>query len=175
MQGTAVERIKGSPQERSSEQLLGDKQETLKKLVAELLIDHILEIRSSHDTMEIQVNSQDIEKVCQLLKDQPLLSFRLLLCLAVVDYKDYLQVVYVLLSIEHEHKLVIKADVSYENPHIPTVTPVWRGANWYEREAHDLFGIVFDNHPNMDPLVLFEGFEGYPGRKEYDFHDYQEF
>jgi NADH-quinone oxidoreductase subunit C len=55
------------------------------------------------------------------------------------------------------------------------VTSVWRAADWYEREAHDLFGVHFEGHPDLSPLLLYEGFEGYPGRKEYPFNDYQEF
>ena len=124
---------------------------------------------------ESLVKPQDIADVCRILKEEPSLSFKLLLCLAGVDYKEYIQIVYVLLSLEHEHKLLIKTDVLYDDLHLPTVTSVWRGADWYEREAHDLFGVVFDGHPNMAPLILYEGFEGYPGRKEHPFHDYQEF
>ena len=70
---------------------------------------------------------------------------------------------------------MIKANVPFEDPHLPSVTSVWRAAEWYEREAHDLFGVTFDGHPNLAPLLLYEGFEGYPGRKEYSFHEYQEF
>ena len=175
MPGTAVERTKGGHQERPSEQVLGEKEQALQKLMAKLLKDFHPEIGASHDIPQVKVNSQDIIQVCGLLKEDPRLSFKLLLCLTAVDYKEYLQMVYVLLSIEHEHKLIIKADVPYDDPRISTVSFIWRGANWYEREAHDLFGIVFDGHPQMEPLILYEGFEGYPGRKEYAFHDYQEF
>ena len=54
------------------------------------------------------------------------------------------------------------------------MTSVWRGANWFEREAHDLFGVVFNGHPDLRPLLLYEGFEGYPGRKEFPSHEYTE-
>ena len=70
---------------------------------------------------------------------------------------------------------MIKTNVPYDDLHLATVTSIWRGADWYEREAHDLFGVIFDGHPNLKPLILYEGFEGYPGRKEHPFHDYQEF
>ena len=133
------------------------------------------QVGAALDTPEITVKSQDIVEVCRALKDEPRLSFKLLLCLLAVDYKEYFQVVYVLLSIEYEYKLLIKTDVPYDDPHLPTVTSVWRGADWYEREAHDLFGVVFDGHPELEPLILYHGFEGYPGRKEHAFHDYQEF
>lgn len=127
------------------------------------------------DTPEIKVNSGEILDVCRILKDEPVLSFNLLLCIAGVDYKEYIQMVYVLLSLEHEHKMLIKTDVPYEDLHLASVASVWKGADWYEREAHDLFGVVFDGHPNLRPLILYEGFEGFPGRKDHPFHDYQEF
>mgnify|MGYP000607354304 CR=1 FL=1 len=68
----------------------------------------------------------------------------------------------------------VRASVPYEDPHLPSLISVWPGADWYEREGHDLFGVVFDGHPNLTPLILYEGFEGYPGRRSYPFHDYQE-
>jgi NADH-quinone oxidoreductase subunit C len=83
--------------------------------------------------------------------------------------------VYILHSLEPERTLAIKTDVPYDSPTIPSVTSVWRAADWYEREAHDLFGVHFEGHPDLSPLLLYEGFEGYPGRKEYPFNDYQEF
>ncbi len=130
---------------------------------------------ATYDIPAVRVKPEDIVNVCRTLKEEPRLSFKLLLCLAGVDYREHFQIVYVLLSLEHEHKLVVKTNVPQDNPHLPTVTSVWRGADWYEREAHDLFGVVFDGHPNLKPLILYEGFEGYPGRKEHPFHDYQEF
>ncbi|HJM53376.1 MAG TPA: NADH-quinone oxidoreductase subunit C, partial [Dehalococcoidia bacterium] len=57
---------------------------------------------------------------------------------------------------------------------LPSVTGVWRGADWYEREMHDLFGVVFDGHPDLSPLVLPDDFEGFPGRKSYPLNDYGE-
>ena len=61
------------------------------------------------------------------------------------------------------------------NPNVPSITGIWNAANWYEREAHDLFGVMFSDHPDLSPILLYDEFEGYPGRKEFPFHDYQEF
>jgi NADH-quinone oxidoreductase subunit C len=95
--------------------------------------------------------------------------------LACVDYLEYFQIVYILHSLDPDRTAVIKTDVPYETAALPSVTSVWRAADWYEREAHDLFGVHFEGHPDLSPLLLYEGFEGYPGRKEYPFNDYQEF
>ena len=69
----------------------------------------------------------------------------------------------------------MKTDLPYENPSLPTLTEIWRAADWYEREAHDLFGVEFEGHPDLSPLLLYEGFEGHPGLKEFPFHDYDEY
>ena len=69
---------------------------------------------------------------------------------------------------------MVKTSVSPEDPHLPSLMSVWPGADWYEREGHDLFGVAFDGHPNLAPLILYEGFDGYPGRKSYPINDYQE-
>ena len=127
------------------------------------------------DTPTVLVDPKHIVDVCRTLKEAPDLSFKLLLCLAAVDYVEHIQLVYVLLSLEHEYKLLVKTNVPSEGSRLPSVTSLWPGADWYEREAHDLFGVEFEGHPNLTPLLLYESFEGHPGRKDYPLHDYQEF
>ena len=162
-------------QGQEAESALDERARALQQLVQEVLADYQPQPGAVQDVPEITVSPQSIADVCRAAKDHPGLSFNLLLCLAGVDYSEHFQVVYVLLSLEHEQKLIIKANLSHDEPHLPTVTSVWRGADWYEREAHDLFGIVFDGHPGLRPLILYEGFEGYPGRKDHPFHEYQEY
>ena len=157
------------------ESTLSEGAQALQHLLQDVLKDFQPQMGAALDIPEVTVSPANIADVCRILKEDPRLSFKLLLCLAGVDYTEYLQVVYILLSLEHEHKLLIRANVPTEDPHLPSVTSVWAGADWYEREAHDLFGVVFDGHPNLKPLILYEGFEGYPGRKEHPFHEYQEF
>ena len=158
-----------------AESALSERAQVLQKHVQRLFQDIQPEVGATLDIPELLVKPENIAEVCRTLKEEPDLSFKLLLCLAGVDYQEYFQLVYVLLSLEHEHKLVIKTNVPLDNPCLPTVAGVWRGANWYEREAHDLFGIEFEGHPDMSPLLLYEGFEGYPGRRSHPFNDYQEF
>lgn len=85
------------------------------------------------------------------------------------------EVVYILQSLAPERTLALKTEAPYEDPVVPSVTPVWRAADWYEREAHDLYGLRFDGHPDLSPLLLYDGFDGYPGRKEFPFYEYREF
>ena len=98
----------------------------------------------------------------------------------VAESPGRLEMVYMLHNIptndgEPERTIVLKTNAPYEDPTVPSVTPVWRAADWYEREAHDLFGVVFDGHPDLSPLLLYDEFEGFPGRKEFPFYEYREF
>ncbi|GIS81722.1 MAG: hypothetical protein CM1200mP15_03540 [Dehalococcoidia bacterium] len=103
------------------------------------------------------------------------IDLAMLHCLTCVDYESHLEMVYFLHSMGQEEFLVIKADVPSEALEIQSVTKLWAAANWYEREAHDLFGVAFSGNSDLSPLLLYDEFEGHPGRKEYDFHEYQEF
>ena len=128
-----------------------------------------------HDLPQLTVEPGDMAQVCRLAKEDPRLAVKQLLCLACVDLQESFELVYILHSLDPEWTLAVKTTVPYDDPRLPSVTSVWRAADWYEREAHDLFGVIFDGHPNPAPLLLYEGFEGYPGRKAFPFHDYQEF
>ena len=144
-------------------------------VLTEVLADYHPQAGSLHDLLQLTIKPSDTLNVCRLAKNDARLGMAQLLCLACVDYQEYFQMVYILHSLDPERTLAIKADVPYDNPSLPSVTSVWRAADWYEREAHDLFGVHFEGHPDLSPLLLYEGFEGYPGRKEYPFNDYQEF
>ena len=139
------------------------------------------------DLPQVTVERQHITEVCRTMKDDERVGAKMLLCMSAVDYppsnsppeggneRGGVQVVYILQSLEPERTLVVKTEAPYNDPVLPTVTGVWRAAEWYEREAHDLFGVSFDGHPDLSPLLLYDEFEGYPGRKEFPFYEYREF
>ena len=127
------------------------------------------------DLPQVTVERQHIADACRTMKDDHRLGAKMLLCMSAVDYPESVQVVYILQSLEPERTLVVKTEVPYDDPVLPTVTGVWRAAEWYEREAHDLFGVSFDGHPDLSPLLLYDEFEGFPGRKEFPFYEYREF
>ena len=138
------------------------------------LLGGAVEIGAAVDEVVVTVKPQDVPAACRLAKDTPELDFDYLRCISVVDYEDRLEVVYHLLSLSKRHKMVVKTSVSPDEPYLPTVTSIWRAADWFEREGHDLFGVVFQGHPDLAPLLLYEGFEGFPGRKSFPFHEYAE-
>ena len=127
------------------------------------------------DLPQITLPSAGIVSAGMACRDDASLDCRMLLCLACVDYEERFELVYFLQSLGQEQTLVLKTDVSYERPALPSVCEVWPAADWYEREAHDLFGVAFDGHPDLSPLLLYPEFDGYPGRRSYDFYEYREF
>ena len=80
---------------------------------------------------------------------------------------DTFEVVYHLYSMKQNHRVRLKVEIPASNPNIDTVTDVWKTADWHEREAYDMFGIIFDGHPNLQRILTPDGFEGYPLRKDF--------
>ncbi len=104
---------------------------------------------------------------CEFLKNDPNLFFENLMCLTAVDNIDSLDVVYHLCSYRNKHRIAFKVRVTGENPEVPTVTHLWPGANWHERETYDLLGIKFAGHPDLRRILLADDWEGHPLRKNY--------
>jgi len=84
-----------------------------------------------------------------------------------VDDTCRFDVVYNLYSLQHRSRLRLKVPVTAEDPVVPSVTSVWPAANWYEREVWDMFGITFTGHPHLKRILMYEGFQGHPLRKDY--------
>jgi len=112
-------------------------------------------------------------EVAEFARDDPRTKFEQLCDLAGVDYlnfpdaEDRFAVVYSLLSLTHNHRLWLKVFVNDPDPQVPSVTGIWRGAEWPEREVLDLFGIRFPGHPDPRRLLLPESFKDHPLRKDY--------
>lgn len=85
-----------------------------------------------------------------------------------VDYKDRFEVVYNFFSYKKKENLVLKVILEHEKPEIDSLTPLWKGADWLERETYDLVGIKFIGHPNLRRILLPEGWLGHPLRRDYD-------
>ncbi len=115
----------------------------------------------------ILVRVPSLYKVAEYLKSTPDLGFDYLNFVTAVDYYDYFEVVYKLTSLKHNHSVVLKVRVDRDSPKVPSVYKLWRGADLQERETYDLMGIVFEGHPNLKRVVLWETFQGHPLRKDY--------
>tara|TARA_Y100000590_G_scaffold464094_1_gene632628 strand:- start:33598 stop:34131 length:534 start_codon:yes stop_codon:yes gene_type:complete len=131
-------------------------------------------ISQSIDEIVLSVPSEQIQEAAQKLRQSEEFAFDYLRCLSVVDYEEYFEIVYHIWSRLHRHKLTLKTTTTYSNPIVKSVISIWKSADWFEREGYELFGIEFEGHGNLKPLLLWEGFEGYPGRKSFPFHEYSE-
>jgi NADH-quinone oxidoreductase subunit C len=125
--------------------------------------------------LALEVNPAAIVEVCQFLKTEQ--KFTRLSGLTGVDWypvEPRFEVVYLLHSMERRgDRLRLKCRLHGDNPEIDSVTPVWVGANWYERETFDLFGVRFRNHPNLTRLMMPDDWEGHPLRKDFPVHGHK--
>ena len=120
----------------------------------------------------IRVEPESIAEVCGFLRDDEKMKFESLMCLGGVDFDDHMTVVYNLGSYEHKHKVTLKVDLSRDEPRLPTVENVWHVANWHEREAYDMYGIVFEGHSDLRRILCPDDWEGWPLRKDYQVQEF---
>ena len=136
--------------------------------VARRVAEAVPGVVEESDSNDVWVKPESIREVCRFLKDDPDLQFDYLVAVSAVDYIDHFAMVYHLVSIARNHRMVLKSRCwDRENPAVPSVVEVWEGANFQEREVYDLMGIRFEGHFNLKRLLLWEGFPGHPHRKDY--------
>ena len=102
------------------------------------------------------------------IRSAPGLDMDYLFCVTGVDWKTHLTMVYHLVSTVYRHTLVVKVRLDRSKPEIETVSDIWRTAEFHEREAYDLFGIIFTGHPDLRRLFLTDDWKGWPLRKDYE-------
>jgi len=142
---------------------------TVKK-VTEEFPEAVLEAKLFRGEVTLRLERKWIAQVCRFCKEDPELRFDFLSDLCGVDYRGReprFEVVYHLLSIPRNERVRLKAGVPEDDPHIATVSDIWPTANWHERECYDMFGIVFDGHPDLRRILMPEDWEGHPLRKDY--------
>jgi NADH-quinone oxidoreductase subunit C len=118
----------------------------------------------------LYVSRDELPQVARALRDRPDLAFELLAEITAVDLwpqEPRFELVYILVSITHRHRLRVKVRLDGASAHVATVIGVWPSANWLEREVWDLFGIAFDGHPDPRRLLMPEDWDGFPLRKDY--------
>ena len=128
------------------------------------------EISDYKEELTIKFDKKFIVEVCNYLKSDENLSFNYCSDITAVDWakrKNRFTVVYNIFSIKNNFRLRLKADVDESDCIIDSVTSVWKGANWQERETYDMYGIKFNNHPDLRRMYMPEDFEHYPLRKDF--------
>jgi len=123
------------------------------------------------DLQTFVVDRRRIGEVARFLKDDPALDFKLMADLCGVDHPgraERFDAVYTLYSVTHGHRIRLKVAVPESDPVVPSVYGVWKAADWFEREAFDMFGIRFEGHPNLKRILCHQAFQGHALRKDYD-------
>jgi NADH-quinone oxidoreductase subunit C len=131
--------------------------------------DSVVEASEFRGELTIVIRKEDIIPICRFLRDDPGLLFNYLSDLTAVDRLEReprFDVIYHLYSIKKSHRVRLKIKLG-EGESTESVTPVWSGANWFEREVFDMFGIKFDNHPDLRRILMPEDWEGHPLRKDF--------
>ena len=132
----------------------------------------ILAQHAAHGDDTLVVKREAWREIMRFLRDDPALRYDFLMDVTAVDYLTMgrtprYEVVAHLYSLAHNQRVRLKAPVPDDDPRIDSLMPVWEGANWFEREVYDMFGLTFDGHPDLRRILLYQGFEGYPLRKDY--------
>lgn len=131
----------------------------------------VLESLPDEKHPRVRIDAKDWRPIAEFLRSDAELNFDFLLCLTAVDYvaDNELAVVYDLRSMQHGHEFCIKVHVGREKPTIASVMDLWPAADWHEREAYDMMGIVFEGHADLRRILCPEDWVGYPLRKDYQF------
>lgn len=137
-------------------------------VVARRIFERFGEGAAAADDKRLIIEPERLTEIGLFLRDDPELSLDYLSSITAIDHKTDFTLIYELYSITKKQKLTIRVPVTdRQKPAVPSVTPVWRGADLQEREIFDLFGIEFSGHPNLKRLFLWEGFPGFPLRKDW--------
>jgi NADH-quinone oxidoreductase subunit C len=122
----------------------------------------------ARDEVAIVVARDELVPALERLRDDEALSFDLFLGVTATDWPGTdprYWLAYELYSMAHTHRIRVKVGLSGEDPHVPSVTSLFPGADWHERETYDFFGIIFDGHPDLRRIMLPDGWDGHPLRK----------
>ncbi|MEM5274019.1 NADH-quinone oxidoreductase subunit C [Cupriavidus taiwanensis] len=153
------------------------KLDTLKAALEKALGKRVQKLVEATGELTLIVKADDYLEVAQILRDDPSLRFEQLIDLCGVDYSEYAEgawdglrfaAVSQLLSVTHNWRLRLRAFASDDDfPVLPSLINVWNSVNWFEREAFDFYGIVFDGHPDLRRILTDYGFVGHPFRKDF--------
>jgi NADH-quinone oxidoreductase subunit C len=139
--------------------------------------DAVLEVIQAFGEITLVVAGASLVELCNHLKTTPEFAFNMLMDICGADRgpeeDPRFEVNYHLFSTTRFHRLRLKVVLSEEDLHVPTVTGIWRTANWHERETFDMFGVIFDGHPDLRRILLPDDWQGHALRKDFPLRGYE--
>lgn len=138
--------------------------EQTEKLIRDSFPDAVLETTDVFGIPNVKIVAVSLLAICEKLHEQ---GFDYLADVTAIDWQDRIEVVYQLTNLAKNERLALRVDLDRAKPEIDSLTSVWKGADYQEREVFDLMGVVFKGHPDLRRILLPEDWEGYPLRKDY--------
>ena len=132
----------------------------------------VLSFHSHRSDETVLIKRDYLEKVCLFLRDDSRCVFEIMVDITAVDrlemnLKHRFEIVYHFKSLTHASRIRIKVPLEEDDCKIASISQIWESADWYERECFDMFGIIFEDHPDLKRILMYEEFEGHPLRKDY--------
>ena len=136
--------------------------------------DAIISEDNFRDQFSFYIEPQSLVPICEALQNDHELDIKYLSDITSLDWlgheeekKGRFEVIYNLYSLSHRFRFFLKVRLPGDDPRLASITHLWQGANWMEREVYDMMGIIFEGHPDLTRILTPDGFEGYPLRKDY--------
>ena len=151
--------------------------ELVEKSIRDSFPDAMVETTDAFGILNVKITPASLLAVCEMLHSNPEMGFDYLADITAIDWSaapalegkksDRIEVVYQLTNLAKNAKVALRVDLDRDKPELDSVTSVWKGADYQEREVFDLMGVVFKGHPDLRRILLPEDWEGYPLRKDY--------
>jgi NADH-quinone oxidoreductase subunit C len=141
--------------------------ELTEKAIRDSFPDAVVETTEVDWVLNVKLRAEALLGVCELLRSNPDLAFDYLADITAIDWQDRIEIVYRMTNLATNAKIVLRVDLDRERPEVDSITSVWKGADYQEREVYDLMGVVFKGHPDLRRILLPEDWEGFPLRKDY--------
>ena len=144
----------------------------LTALLKEKFTNSVIDFHTHRSDETVVIERDSLENICRFLRDDSRCAFEIMIDITAVDrleinMKPRFEVVYHFKSLTHASRIRIKVPLEEKDCKIASISHIWESADWYERECFDMFGIIFEGHPDLKRILMYEEFEGHPLRKDY--------
>ena len=157
---------------KSDEMKAGKEALKLTTLLKQEFPNSVLSCHSHRSDETVVIDRDSLDKICRFLREDSRCAFEIMIDITAVDGLEMnmnprFEVVYHFKSLTHASRIRIKVPLEENDCRIDSISSIWKSADWYERECFDMFGIIFEGHPDLKRILMYEEFEGHPLRKDY--------